>query len=103
MRQDILTLKAVNIDDVIEKFIYNFKPCGKLVAANGTIHVYIIEYFYFRIGSEVAATVIFEFKGQNDLVVHITIAGGRDLLGVSLGAQGSMLKKLKNFFVKLNE
>ena len=103
MKQDILTLKFVNINDVIDKFVQTFQPMSKLVVANGFIHLYIIENFYFRTGSEVAATILLELKDQRLLVVHITIAGGRDMLGISLGAQNSMLKKLRNFFVKLSE
>jgi len=103
MIQGIVDIDNINIDDVIEKFVYKFKPCGKLIAANGTIHVYFVERFYFRMGSEVAATVIFELNGKNDIAVHIAIAGGRDMFGVSLGAQDSMFKRLKNFFRKLDE
>ncbi len=103
MEHDILTLEGVKIDHVIEDFIDKFQPSGKLIVANGIIHIYIMEDFYFRIGSEVATTVIFEQKEPNLLVVHIAVAGGRDMLGVSLRSQKSMLKKLRNFFVKLNE
>lgn len=103
MRQEVLTLKGVNANNVIERFCDLFQPVGRYIVGNNNIHVCVIEKYYYRISADVAAMVLFEHKKQNQLVVHIAIAGGSDMFGVSLGAQNSMLKKIIKFFDELSD
>ena len=103
MRQEVLTIMGANANQVIENFYQTFHPGAKFILANGNIQAYVVEKFYSRISVDVAATVLFELINQNLLVVHIAIAGGSDLLGVSLGAQKSFLKSIKNFLDKFSD
>ena len=98
MRQEFLSMKGVNTKRVIEKFNNFFQPNGRYVVSNNNVHVYIIEKYYYRIGAAVAAMILFEEKNSDHLMIHIAIAGGSDIFGVSLGAQNSMLKKIRKFF-----
>ncbi len=99
MRSDVLTLESVKINNTIERFINYFQPSGKFTDATGTIHVFIIEKYYFRAGSTIASTVIFEQKDQSTLVIHMVVAGGGATI-FSGNAKKSMLKKLRNFLLE---
>jgi len=103
MRQEILTIKGTKVDQVIKEFYQTFQPSAKLLLAKGKIQVYILEKYYFRTRADVAATLLFELKDQDTLIIHIVIAGGTDMFGISLGAQNSFLKKLRAFFDKFSD
>jgi hypothetical protein len=101
MEHDVFSLEGVNINDTIDSFVRFFQPEGKYEHATGSIKIYIIEEYYFRIESNLAAIVIFEKENKSTLIVHIIIAGGKSgIMGVSWGAEKSMLKKIKNFFIE---
>ncbi len=100
MRNDILTLEDVDVNDVIESFVNYFHPSGKFTDITGNIHVFIIEQYYFRAGSTIASTVIFEQKDQSTLVIHMAVAGGRGGAIFSGNAKKSMLKKLRTFLLE---
>ena len=99
MRCDVLTLEGVNINNTIKRFIDYFHPSGKFTDKTGTIHVFIIEQYYFRAESILTSTLIFEQKDQSTLIIHMVVAGGGTSL-LSGNAKKSMLKKLKKFFLE---
>lgn len=93
MKQEVLTLRGVNANQLVNNFYHSFRP--KSIITKRNFHVYVLEKYYYRTSSEVAATIIFELIDQNFLKVHIIIAGGSDMFGFTLGAQNSMLKRIK--------
>ena len=98
MKKEILNVKGININQVVEDFCLYFSPDAKMVFSNESVHVVVVEMFFFRIKNDVAATVIFELRGQDIIDVHIVVAGGSDLMGFTFGVYKSMLKKIKKFF-----
>ncbi|NVM43997.1 MAG: hypothetical protein HWN79_03680 [Candidatus Lokiarchaeota archaeon] len=103
MIQQDLSIEGINANQVIERFCYEFQPDAKFIIAKGDVHVYIIERFFLRSSSDISATILFELKNTNHLGVHITIAGGGNMYGITFGAQNSLLKKLRKFFTKLSD
>lgn len=100
MKKEILTVKGINTDQVIEDFCLYFSPDAKIVFSNESVRVVVVESFFFRIKNDVAATVIFELRGQDIIDVHIVVAGGGDMMGFTFGVYKSMLKKIVNYFEK---
>ena len=98
MKKEILTVKGFNTDQVIEDFFLYFRPDAKMVFSNENVRVVVVERFFFRIKNDVAATVIFELRGQDIIDVHIVVAGGGDMMGFTFGVYKSMLKKIHKFF-----
>ena len=98
MKKEILTVKGINIDQVIEEFCLYFNPYAKMVFSNESVRVVVVERYFFRIKNDVAATVIFELRGQDIMNVHIVVAGGSDLMGFTFGVYKSMIKKIRKFF-----
>ena len=101
MKKEILTVKGTNTDQVIEDFCLYFSPYAKIVFSNESVRVVVVEMFFFRIKNDVAATVIFELRGQDIIDVHIIVAGGSDLMGFTFGVYKSMIKKIHKFFERL--
>ena len=100
MKKEILTVKGINTDQVIEEFCLYFSPYAKMVFSNESVRVVVVEMFFFRIKNDVAETVIFELGGQDIMNVHIVVAGGGDLMGFTFGVYKSMIKKIRKFFEK---
>jgi len=100
MKKEILTVKGIKLNQVIEDFFLYFNPNAKMVFSNESVRVVVVEMFFFRIKNDVAATVIFELRGQDIIDVHIVVAGGSDLMGFTFGVYKSMLKKIRKFFEK---
>jgi hypothetical protein len=100
MKKEILTVKGINPDQLIEDFFLYFNPYAEMVFSNESVRVVVVEMYFFRIKNDVAATVIFELRGQDIIDVHIIVAGGSDLMGFTFGIYKSMLKKIQKFFEK---
>ncbi|NHJ22633.1 MAG: hypothetical protein EAX91_16925 [Candidatus Lokiarchaeota archaeon] len=98
MKKEILTIKGINTDQVIEDFCNYFGSYAKKVFSNESVRVIVVEMFFFRIKNDVAATVIFELRGQDIMDVHIIVAGGSDMMGFTFGVYKSMIKKIHKFF-----
>ena len=98
MKKEILTLKGYNTDQVIEELCLYFGSYAKNVFSSESVRVVVIEKFFFRIKNDVAATVIFELRGQDIMDVHIVVAGGGDMMGFTFGVYKSMIKKICKFF-----
>ena len=98
MKKEILTVKGINIDQVIEEFCLYFSPYANIVFSNETVRVVVVEMYFFRIKNDVAATVIFELRSQDIMDVHIVVAGGSDMMGFTFGVYKSMIKKIRKFF-----
>lgn len=103
MKKEILSVKGFNTYQVIEAFCLYFSPNAKIVFSNESVRVVVLEMFYFRIKNDVAATLIFEPRGQDIIDVHIVVAGGSDMMGFTFGVYKSMLKKIKKFFEKFGD
>lgn len=98
LKKEILTVKGYNTDQVIEEFSLYFGSYAKIVFSNESVRVVVVERFFFRIKNDVAATVIFELRGQDIMNVHIVVAGGSDMMGFTFGVYKSMIKKIRKFF-----
>jgi hypothetical protein len=98
MKKEILTVNGINSNQLIEDFCLYFSPYAKVVFSNESVRVVVVEMFFFRIKNDVAATVIFELRGQDIFDVHIVVAGGSDMMGFTFGVYKSTLKKIKKFF-----
>ncbi len=102
MEQESFTLEGIDPEVLISKFTSKFPPAFSFINFNGTTRVFIIEEYYFRVSSNLSATVIFDFKNDNNCLINIIASGGATgLLQIKWGSEKSMLKKLRNFFSRL--
>ena len=99
MEHESFTLKGIDPEALISKFLNKFPPTFSFINFNGTTRVFIIEKYYFRVSSNLSAIVIFDFKNENNCLINIIASGGATgLLQIKWGSEKSMLKELRNFF-----
>jgi hypothetical protein len=101
MESDKFIIKRMELDDIIADIRQETNSLSRYVTNNGETIVLVAEKFYFRIESNLAATIIIDPINESRYQIVIVVAGGRHgLLGVTWGAEGSMLKRIKNVFLK---
>lgn len=102
MKQESFTLEGIDPEVLISKFLSKFQISFSFINFNGTTRVFIIERYYFRVSSNLSATVIFDFKDENNCLINIIASGGgTGILQIKWGSEKSMLKELRNFFSRL--
>lgn len=101
MENDKFIINRVDLDEIIGDINREVDNLSRYSDKEGKIIVLIAEKYYFRIESNLAATIIIESINENQFQIVIVVAGGKQgLLGVSFGAEKSMMKRLKNMFLK---
>ena len=101
MINEAFTLKNVEIESVVEKFKSTIKPDAvKNCSIHGhSVYVFVLEEYFFRIESNLAAVVIFEQKDGINVEITIAVAGGgHGILEITWGAEDRMLRDLVKFF-----
>jgi predicted nucleotide-binding protein (sugar kinase/HSP70/actin superfamily) len=89
-----------DFEKILNDFVKKFNPQIKYTNKEKTVVVYLLEEFYFRIESNLAATVIFEKISENEIKVVIIVAGGgHGLWQISWGAEKNLLRKIKEYFI----
>jgi hypothetical protein len=103
MISEALTLKRHNLQDVMEEFKSKFDPIAvkNCSIPRHNVYAYILEEYFFRVNSTLAAFVIFEQKQNSEIEVTLAVAGGgAGMLDLTWGAENRELKDLKTFFEK---
>ncbi len=102
MENDKFMINNVNLDDIIAGINREVDNLSRYKDKDGKVIVLIAEKFYFRIESNLAVTIIIEQINENQFQVVIVVAGGKSgLVGLSYGAEKSMLKRIKSIFLKI--
>lgn len=101
MQSDKFIINNREINEIITDINRIVDSLSRYTTKKGETIVLIAEKFYFRIESNLAATVVVDRINQSELQIVIVVAGGgHGMLGISYGAEKSMMKKLKNQFLK---
>ena len=101
MESDRFVIDRVDLDSIIAEIHRETNTLYRYSTNEGKTIVLVAEKFYFRIESNLAATIIIDPYDESRYQVDIIVAGGKHgLLGVTWGAEGSMLKRIKNVFLK---
>ena len=94
----------MDLDDIIADINREANNLSQYRNDEGKTIVLVAEKFYFRIESNLSATIIIDHIYDNKYQIVIVVAGGKHgLLGISWGAERSMLKRIKNLFLKYVE
>ncbi|MBN1802220.1 MAG: hypothetical protein JW891_11980 [Candidatus Lokiarchaeota archaeon] len=94
-----VNLVNINIEEVYSKFSEDIQPNFEYENPDGSVKVYIKEIYYYRIKSNLSATIIFEQQDTNKYFVYIVVSGGASgLFGITWGAENNMMKKLAKYF-----
>jgi hypothetical protein len=89
------------LKDLYIRFEYDFNPAFKYTDQSKKLVIFILEYYYFRIDSNLSAIFILEELKPKYIKAEIVIAGGSSgFLGFSWGSEKSMLKKILKFLKK---
>ena len=100
MKIDKFTIQCTDLESLIRDINREVENLSKYTDNSGKMIVLVAERFYFRIGSYLAVTIIFDRINQDQYKVVIVVAGGKhDLLEFDWGAAKSMLKRIKNLIV----
>ena len=101
MESDKFIINAVDLENLIADINREVDFLSRYRDNKGKITVLIAEKFYFRIESNLAATIIIDRINENQYQIVIVVAGGKHgLFGITYGAERSMLKRIKNLFLK---
>ena len=101
MKSDKFVINHVDLDEIITDINREVDNLSRYSDKEGKINVLVAEKFYFRIESNLAATIIIERINENQFQIVIVVAGGKHgLLGVSYGAEKSMINRIKNLILK---
>lgn len=101
MESDKFVINCVDLDEIITDINREVDNLSRYSDKEGKINVLVAEKFYFRIESNLAATIIIEPINENQFQIVIVVAGGKHgLLGVSYGAEKSMINRIKNLILK---
>ena len=101
MQSEKFNMKHVDINEIITDISRVVDNLSRYTTKAGGTIVLIAEKYYFRIESNLAATIIIESINQSELQIVIVVAGGgHGMLGISYGAEKSMMKKIKNLFLQ---
>ncbi|MFW9819261.1 MAG: DUF6054 family protein [Candidatus Thorarchaeota archaeon] len=101
METDKFGIDQVDLDVIIGDIRREVDNLFKYTNDEGKTIILVAEKFYFRIESNLSATIIIDHIYDNKYQAIIAVAGGKHgLLGLTWGAEGSMLKRIKNVFLK---
>ena len=101
MESDKFIISHIELDNLIAKINREVDFLSRYSDDSGKIIVLVGERYYFRIESNLAATIIIDRINENKYQIVIAVAGGKHgILGISWGAEKSMLKKLKKIFIE---
>jgi hypothetical protein len=101
MESDKFIIKYVDLENIIANINREVDFLSRYRENTGKFIVLVAEKYYFRIESNLAATIIFDRINERQYQVVIVVAGGKHgLLGITWGAERSMLKRIKNLFLK---
>ncbi len=103
MINEAFILHNVDIEELIASFKLKIQPDAvKNCSVHGhLVHIFILEQYFMRIESNLAAVVILEQKDGINIEVTIAVAGGaHGLLEITWGAEDRMLRDLVQFFQK---
>lgn len=101
MESDKFVINRVDLDEIITDINREVDNLSRYSDKEGKIIVLVAEKFYFRIESNLAATIIIERINENQYQIVVVVAGGKHgLLRVSYGAEKLMINRIKNLFLK---
>jgi hypothetical protein len=101
MKKDKFIIDQMDLDDIISNIRQEVSTLSRYRNNEGGTIVLITEKFYFRIESNLTATIITDLIEESRYQIIIVVGGGQHgLLGMSWGAEKSMLKKIRNIFLK---
>jgi hypothetical protein len=101
MESDRFVIKRMDLDGIIADIHRESNTLYRYSTNEGETIVLVAEKFYFRIESNLSATIIIDPIDESRYQIDIVVAGGKHgLLGITWGAEGSMLKRIKNVFSK---
>jgi hypothetical protein len=104
MESDRFIINRVDLNSIVMSINQETDTLYQYSTNEGKTIILIAERFYFRIESNLAATIIIDPIDKNRYQIDIIVAGGKHgLLGVTYGAEGSMLRRIKNVFLKYTE
>ncbi|MFX0006003.1 MAG: hypothetical protein ACFFAV_04650 [Candidatus Hermodarchaeota archaeon] len=104
MESDRFKINRVDLNNIIMGINQETDTLYQYNTNEGKTIILIAERFYFRIESNLAATIIIDPIDKNRYQIDIIVAGGKHgLLGVTYGAEGSMLRRIKNVFLQNTE
>jgi hypothetical protein len=96
MKNDTLSTKRETADIVINAFKEKFHPSFEYTSKSGNVKILILDKYDFM--SNMAATLLFDFEGNDLCTINIVVAGGKEgLLHMDFGAEDSLLNKIKRF------
>jgi len=100
MENDRFVINRIDLDGIIADIHRETNTLYRYSTNEGGTVVLVAEKFYFRIESNLAATIIIDPIDESRYQIDIVVAGGKHgLLGITWGAEGSMLKRIKNVFL----
>jgi len=100
MESEKFIINHIELDNLIAKINREVDYLSRYTDDSGKIIVLVAERFYFRIESNLAATIIIDRINERQYQIVIVVAGGRHgLWGISWGAEKSMLKRLKRILM----
>jgi hypothetical protein len=101
MISDKFIIDRVDLTDIIIDINREVDKIFQYKDSEGRVIVLIGERYYFRIESNLATTIIIDHINESQYQIVIVVAGGEHgLLGITWGAESSMLKKIKKAFLK---
>ncbi|MFW9969245.1 MAG: hypothetical protein ACFFDF_03530 [Candidatus Odinarchaeota archaeon] len=101
MESEKFIINKVDLEDIIADINLVTNNLFRYRDNEGKLIVLVAEREYFRIESNLAATIIIDPIDENHYQIVIVVAGGRHgLFGLTWGAERSMLKRIKNVFLK---
>ena len=100
LETDKFTIQCADLEIIIQDINREVDNFSRYTENTGKIIVLIGERYYFRIESNLAVTIIIDRINDNEYQVVIVSAGGKQgLMGITWGAERSMLKRIKDVFL----
>ena len=100
LETDKFTIQCDDLESIIADINREVDNLSRYTENTGKVIVLIGERYYFRIESNLAATIIIDHINTNQYQIVIVSAGGKQgLMGITWGAERSMLKKIKDIFL----
>ncbi|WXG39984.1 MAG: DUF6054 family protein [Candidatus Freyarchaeum deiterrae] len=102
MKIDTMSIKRENATIAINTFKEKFHPPFEYDSKSGNLKILVLDkYDFFRTNSNLAVTLLFDLESVDVCNIKIIVAGGgRGMLQFDMGAENSLLNKIKKFFEK---
>jgi hypothetical protein len=99
MEKEEFTIRTSQLEEVIYNLKQEFETFSRYSNNRRETIILIGERYLMRIDSSLAAFITIDLLDGNEALVNIIIAGGsKGLFRSTWGAEGSMLRKVKNHF-----